>query len=155
MEKWHFPVQDIPIVPLAFKSTVGKAEASYFTPHCNFGLPGISALIRSCYWGSTCAKKPFPWPTIWLTASQTRDELVNRYTFSNVGCKVVFHSCRISNSTSIRCDKASVSCHLWPLILFSFAKLHNDFPLTPQIHAMPSHRIYWQWSLGWHVQRCQ
>lgn len=99
--------------------------------------------------------KPFTWPAIWLAASKTRDELMNRYKFSNVGCKVVFHSCRISNPMSIWYDKASIFCHLCPLILFVFAKLYKYFPLTPQIHAMSSHKIHWQWSSDWRIQRCQ
>lgn len=56
---------------------------------------------------------------------------------------------------SIWYDKASFFCHLCPLILFVFAKLYKYLPLTPQIHAMSSHKIHWQWSLDWHVQRCQ
>lgn len=36
-----------------------------------------------------------------------------------------------------------------------FAKLQKYFPLTPQIHAMSSHKIHWQWSLDWHIQQCQ
>lgn len=157
-DQWNSDISQLrtyQLIPPVVKPTVSNTEGPYLTPHCNFDLPSISALIRFCYSYSTSAKKPFPWPTIWLTVSQPRDELMNRYTFSNVGCKVVFRSCRISNFTSIRCDKASVSCHLCSLILFLFAKLHNNFPLTPKIHAMPSHRIRWPWSLGWHVQRCQ
>lgn len=64
------------LFPLVFKPTVRDAEAPYFTPHSNFGLPSISAVIRPCSWYSISAKQPLPWPAIWLTASQTRDELI-------------------------------------------------------------------------------
>lgn len=52
-------------------------------------LPSTSALIRSCYCYGSSTNKPFPWPTLWRTASQTRDELMNRYEFHSVGCRSV------------------------------------------------------------------
>lgn len=67
---------------------------------------------------------------------------------------MVFHSWRISNSMSVLYDKASI---FLPFVSsdIAFAKLYKYFPLTPQIHAMSSHKIPCQLSLDWHIQQYQ